>query len=171
VISFKKKKQSYITSRSEHHHHNNNTSNKTLHRLSLGEKLKGATKSCTVVPRQKSRPAASLSDNSNSSATGKQPYTAHAWPRSLDSSLASEESLVTTSAHPTWTLNAWGPRHIHLKMYGDQAARHTRHSSKDPCHWNHTESITYTTPKSRSPQHHAHRSKTADTHDSSAPSH
>jgi hypothetical protein len=58
-----------------------NAPNKTLHHLNLGEKLKEAPKSCAfvanAVPRQKLRPVASLSDNSNSSATGKQPYDVH----------------------------------------------------------------------------------------------
>jgi hypothetical protein len=52
-----------------------NAPNKTLHHLNLEEKLKEVTKSravvANVVPRQKSRPAASLSDNPDSSATRK----------------------------------------------------------------------------------------------------
>jgi hypothetical protein len=81
AISFKKKKQLYITSRSEHHHHNNTREQLTQQNSTPPqpgrEGTKEATKNCAVVanavPQQKSRPAASLSDNSNSSATGKQP--------------------------------------------------------------------------------------------------
>jgi hypothetical protein len=56
-----------------------------------------------------------MSDNSNSSAMGGNKLMPHTHNRrSPDSSLASEEAPVATSAQPTWMLNAWGPRHIHL---------------------------------------------------------
>jgi hypothetical protein len=52
AISFKKKKQLYITSRSEHHHHNNTREQLTQQNSTppqLGREGKEATKNCAVV--------------------------------------------------------------------------------------------------------------------------
>jgi hypothetical protein len=71
-----------MTCRIEHHHHHtNNTLNKTLHHHhKLGEEAKEAAANCAVVtnagPRQKPRPAASLSNTSNST-MGNHPQETH----------------------------------------------------------------------------------------------
>jgi hypothetical protein len=136
------------------------------------------------VLRQKPQPAASLSDNSNSSATGlTSSCRTHTTVDLLTLACMNRSSRRNFSAVNFNAQSVGGSRsstnltqpllillgNKHRKVYGDLVACHTEHCSEDPCHGNSVKSDTYTKPEPRSPLHHVHQPKSVGTHDSSAP--
>jgi hypothetical protein len=150
ALSFRNKKQFYITSRSEHHHNTNNAYSKILHHHNLGEEpqanhreLRRRRQRCATP---KSRPAASLSSNSNSSTEGlsltSRTHTIvdHPAPAKL------QQNTLVTAPMETTDLghSAWGPRLIQrltLRYLKPLQEHHLRQ------------------PKPRSPQHLARQSR------------